>query len=161
MAQRARYPGQDASRADVGVLVERLTDGEPQSPEADVIGHLRRADRAEIDRVMALDLLAAVRRHHEAGLAISVRAPIELIEAPFQPAVALGDRLQDLEAGRNDLLADAVAGNDRDPIAPHGWVPGFQEAALAAERAFQRRQTCPRANALFHITRLATWNGKE
>ena len=86
-----------------------------------MIGHLRRADRAEIDRVMILDVLAAVRRHHQAGLAIIIGAPIELVEAPFHPALALGDRFQDLEAGRNDLLADAVARNDRDPIAPHKW----------------------------------------
>ncbi len=43
-----------------------------------------------------------------------------MVEAPFDPALALGERLQDLDARRNDLLADAVAGNDRDPIAPHG-----------------------------------------
>src|SRR3984957_13373949 len=123
MAQRARYPWQDPSRANISVLVERLAAREPQAPEADMIGPLWRADGAEIDRVMVLDLLAAIRRHHEAGLAISVGAPIELIEVPFHPALALGARLQDFEASRNDLLADAVAGNDRDPIASHGDNP--------------------------------------
>ena len=117
--QRAGYPWQNTSRANVGVLVERLADRESEAPQADVIGHVRRADRAEIDRVMVLDLLATIRRHHEPGLAISVGAPIELIEVPFHPALALGDRLQDFEASRNDLLPDAVAGNDRDPIASH------------------------------------------
>ena len=67
MAQRALNPGQYASRTNIGVLVERLADREPQAPEADVIGHVRRANRPEIDRVVARDLVAAVRRHHEAG----------------------------------------------------------------------------------------------
>src|SRR3984957_1022226 len=124
MAQRARYPGQDASRADVGVLVERLADREPQAPEADVIRHLGRADRAEIDGVMALDLRETVRRHHHAGRPIMVRSPPKMIEAPLDPALALRDRLQHLEASRNDFFADSVAGNDRDPIASHGVGSG-------------------------------------
>src|SRR5271168_962534 len=84
---------------------------------------------------MVLDLLAAVRRHHEPGLAIKVGAPVELIEAPFHPALALSDRLQDFKAGRNDLLPDAVAGNDCDPIAPHGWDPEGEETGLASRRS--------------------------
>ena len=123
LAQRARYPRQDAGGANIGVLVERLADRESEAPEADVVGHVGRADRAEIDRVMVLDLREAVRRHHDAGRAIEVRAPVERIEGEFDPAVALGEGVQDLDAGRNDLLADPVAGNDRDPIAPHLWVP--------------------------------------
>ena len=85
-----------------------------------MIGNVRRADRAEIDGVVILDLLAAVRRHHEPGLAVGIGAPVELIEAPFRPALALSERLQDLEASRNDLFANPVARNDRNPIAPHG-----------------------------------------
>ena len=93
----------------------------------------------------------------EAGRAIEVRAPIELIEAPFHPAFALGDRLQHLEARGNNFLADAVPRNDCDPIAPHAWSSGVSGSRPAAERAFRRRpKTRP-----FHITRLATWNGKE
>ena len=37
------------------------------------------------------------------------RSPIETFEGPFEPAVALCERLQDLEAGRNDLLGYAVS----------------------------------------------------
>ena len=86
---------------------------------------------------MILDLLAAVRRHHEAGLAIIVGAPVELVEAPFDAALALCDRFQDLEAGRNNFLANPVARNDRDPIAPHEgeFREGEETAAIAAERS--------------------------
>ena len=52
VAQRAGDAGQDAGRPHIGVLVERLADREPQAPQRDVIGHVGRADRAEIDRVM-------------------------------------------------------------------------------------------------------------
>ena len=79
LAQRARYPRQDAGGADVGVLVERLADREPQAPEADMVRHVGRADGAEIDRIVVFDLLAAVVRHHAAGRAIKVRAPVERV----------------------------------------------------------------------------------
>ena len=55
VAQRAGDAGQDARRAHVGVLVERLADGEPQAPQRDVVGHVGRAGRAEQDGVVALD----------------------------------------------------------------------------------------------------------
>ena len=85
-----------------------------------MVGHIRRADGAEIDCVVVLDLLEAVRRHHEAGGAIEVRSPVETVEGEFEP-LAPGDRLKRLEAGGNDLLADPIARDDRDPIAPH-WL---------------------------------------
>ena len=87
-----------------------------------MVGHLRRADRAEIDRVVVLDPIEAVGRHHQAGRAIEVRSPVEAVEGEFDPALALGDRRERLEAGGNDLLADPVARNDRDPIAPHETI---------------------------------------
>ena len=92
LAQRARYPRQDAGGTDIGILVERLADRETQAPEADVIGHLGRADGAEIDRVVILDLPQAVRGHHQAGRAVEVRAPVEAVEGEFDPALAFGDR---------------------------------------------------------------------
>src|SRR5262249_41905444 len=39
-AQRAGDAGQDAGRPDVGVLIEGLADGEPETPERDVVGDL-------------------------------------------------------------------------------------------------------------------------
>ena len=53
LAQGAGDPGQDAGRADVGVLVERLADREPQAPQRDVVRHVGGADGAEVDRVEA------------------------------------------------------------------------------------------------------------
>ena len=36
--------------------------------------------------------------------------------AEFEAAFAGSERLENLDAGGNDLLADTVAGNDRDPV---------------------------------------------
>ena len=44
-------PGRIAGRPDIGVLVERLADRQAQAPKRDVVGHVGRADRAEIDRI--------------------------------------------------------------------------------------------------------------
>ena len=123
-AQRADDPRQHAYGTDIGVLIERLADREPEAPEADMIGHVRRADRPEIDRVRAPDLIEAIGRHHQTRGPIMVRSPVEPIEGPFEPTLALSQRLEDLEAGGNDLLADAIAGNDGNPIAPHEWGSG-------------------------------------
>ena len=144
-----------------------------------MIRHLGRADRAEIDRVMVLDLLAAVRRHHEFGLAIHVGAPIELVEAPFDAALALSDCFEDFDASRNDLLADAVAGNDRDLVAPHeddplltspfgegGAGPKLQDGAnaIASDPLVERNRTpanlCAFSAAAMSMRRLAARSGR-
>ena len=50
-------PGSTRAGPHVGVLVEALADRQAQAPERDVVGHLLAADRAEEDRVEALQLL--------------------------------------------------------------------------------------------------------
>ena len=80
IAQRALNAGQDAGRADIGVLVERLADREPQAPERDVVGNVGGADRAEIDGVERLQLLPAVGGHHDAVLLVVIRSPVEGFE---------------------------------------------------------------------------------
>ena len=122
-AQRAGDAGQDARRAHVGVLVERLADGEPQSPQRDVVGNVGHAGRAEQDGVVAFDQVAAVFGHERAGLLVALRAPVEVIEGNREAAVALGAGLQHLDAGRDHLLADAVARNGRNPKRAHVRFP--------------------------------------
>ena len=55
IAQRRRDARQDLGRPHIGVLVEALADRQPQPPERDVVGHVGRADRAEIDGVEFLE----------------------------------------------------------------------------------------------------------
>ena len=122
--QRAVDPGQDARRPDVGVLVEALADLQAQAPERDVVRDVRIAGGAEQDRVLVADRGQAVLRHHRAVPAEVVAAPVEVLEREAEAAARPGERLQHLLAGRNDFLADAVAGNGRDRVGLHEGLRG-------------------------------------
>ena len=124
-AQRARHPGQQARRADVGVLIEALTDGEAQAPERDVIGDVRGADRAEVDGIKAAQPLEAVRGHHPAVPAVVGGAPVEGCDLETQLGLARAQGLEHLEPGRDHLLADAVPGNRRDAMECHLELPAW------------------------------------
>src|ERR1700679_2977053 len=125
VAQRADDAGQYARGADVGVLIERLADRQPQAPQTDMVRDVGRSDRAEIDGVVTFDLIAAVDRHHQPGGAIIVRSPVEAIAGEFEAALGSSQGREDFDSGWDDLLADAVAGDDRDSITPHGSFPVF------------------------------------
>ena len=104
---------EQAHGAQVDVLLEVAPDRDQQAPERDVVGHARKADGAEVDRVVLADLVEAVVRHHLAGLLEGLAAPVEVV--PLEGDVELAaDRLQHLDALRHHLVADAVAGNDGD-----------------------------------------------
>ena len=53
-AQRRCHAGQNAGRADVGVLVKALADRQAQAPQADMVGDVFGAHRAEINRIHRL-----------------------------------------------------------------------------------------------------------
>ena len=120
VAQRAGDAGQDARRADIGVLIERLADREPQAPQRDVVGHVGRAGRAEQDGVVIPDLVAAVLRHHDAVLLVVFGPPVEMVDLEFEIAVALRQGVQHLDACGNDFGADAVARDGCYGVRLHG-----------------------------------------
>ena len=91
--QRPGDAGQDARRAHIGVLIEALADGEPQAPERDVVGHVRRADRAEIDGIEGAKLIDPTCRHQHAMTLVMVGAPVELLDVETKPPIALGANL--------------------------------------------------------------------
>src|SRR5690348_14012064 len=109
VAQRRRYAGQDARRPYIGVLVERLADGEPQSPQRDVIWNVRVTRRAEEDGIVVADVVAAVLRHHAAMLLVVFAAPVEMVELEAEAAVAFRDGVHRLDAGGDHFGTDAVA----------------------------------------------------
>ncbi len=119
VAQRAHDARKNAGGAHIGVLVERLADGEPQSPQRDVVGHVGHAGRAEQDGVMALDQVTAVFGHERAGLLVARRAPVEMIEGEREVAVARGAGVERLDAGSDHFAADAVSGDCRDAVRAH------------------------------------------
>ena len=74
-------------------------------------------------------LLAEEERHPELLHLFKTRI-VEPRRALLRQALAAGDRRERLEAGGDDLLADPVARNDRDPITPHGM--GSEQADATA-----------------------------
>lgn len=77
-AQRALDARQQAMRADVGILHERLADRQQQAVQRDGIGHLRRpADGAEQDGVETAQGLDAVFGYHTADLLVEGAGPRE------------------------------------------------------------------------------------
>src|SRR5688572_6513921 len=81
-----------------------------------MIRHLGRADRAEEDGVELLEPVEPAFRDVAPGVEVALRAPIEMLELE---AKSVGDAAQNLDARRNDLVADAVARNGGDSVGVH------------------------------------------
>ena len=75
--------------------------------------------RTEVDRVAVGELRQAVLGHHPAVLQVPLARPGELDALESEAARQLGRPVEDAEALGDDLPADAVAGDDRDPMVPH------------------------------------------
>ena len=123
--QRGVDARQDAGRTHIGVLVQTLTDLQPQAPQGDVIRHIGIPCRTEQDGVLVAQRIQPIFRHHDAVLAIVVGAPVEILELEFEIRAGSGNRLQHLATRRNHFFADAVPGNGGDAISFHGlhsWI---------------------------------------
>ena len=88
-----------------------------------MIRHVRRAGGAEQDGVVFPDLVAAILGHHDAVLLVVLGTPVEMIDLELKTAVALGQRVQDLDAGGNDFGADPVARDRCDGVGLHEISP--------------------------------------
>src|SRR5262249_11166264 len=119
MARRGGGAGQNAGGPHIGVLVEGLANGEPQSPKRNVIRNLGVAGGAEQNGVVVPDQIETIFRHHAAVLLVVFAAPIEVIELEREPAVTLGNGVHDLHASRDDFRADTVTGNSCDLVGFH------------------------------------------
>jgi hypothetical protein len=89
-----------------------------------VVGNVGVAGRAEQDRVVIADLLAAVLGHHAPVFLVILAAPAEVIELEGESPFALGQRPQDFDSGVDDFRTDAVAGNGCDLVGLHGLLLG-------------------------------------
>ena len=84
-----------------------------------MVRHTGEAHGAQQDRIELAQHLDAVLRHHAAGLAVGLAAPVEML--PVEADAETPARgLQHPHRFRHDLVADAVAGNDRNSIVRHG-----------------------------------------
>ncbi len=135
VGERRRNARHQPHRAQIDVLVELAPDFYERAPQGNVIGDLGRpADRTEIDRVVLADLRLPVLRHHLAVLFVIVPgSEVEMVEMHGN-AVLFRGRFQHAQAFRDHFLADAVTGNDRDPIllfgAAHREFPCLHWAGL-------------------------------
>ena len=118
VGERRAYALEQLGRAQIDVLVEAPPDGNQHVPQRDVVRHSRHADRAEIDRIELGQPVEPVFGHDPAGLLVGRAIPVEPgeiernVETPRR-------RFDDADAFRHDLGADAVPGDDRDPVPAH------------------------------------------
>ncbi len=109
-------PGEQPHRAQVDVLLKAAPQRDQEAPQRHMVGHVGMADGAEKDRIEQPQPVEPVGRHHLTGLDIGLAAPVEF--APFErEAKAPGRPLHHRNAFRHHFAPDAVAGDDRDPIA--------------------------------------------
>ncbi len=117
VGERARHARHQPHRPQIDVLIEFAAEQDQRAPQRDVVGHaVRHADGAEIDGVVLADLVFPILRHHAAVLFVIVATgEIEIVE-PQLEAEFLRRGFEDAHALGHDLLANAVAGNDRDAV---------------------------------------------
>ena len=113
--QRRGHARHQAHRAQIDVLVEFAPELQQRPPQRNVVRHgVRPADGAEEDRVVAADLRLPVVRHHLPVFGVVVAGgEVEAVESKVDVEF-VGGCFQHAQALRHDLLADAVAGDDRD-----------------------------------------------
>jgi hypothetical protein len=118
--QRTRHTQHEAHRAQIDVLIELTAKQQQRAPERNMVGHgVGPADCAEIDRIMATDLVFPVGGHHGAVARVVVAAcEIEVIEGQVDPEAARRN-FEDPQALGHDFLADSVARNDRNLVCCH------------------------------------------
>ena len=80
-----------------------------------MVGHVRPADRAEQDRIGLREAIHAVGGHHGAGLLIGLARPVVVGEFQAEAEAARGG-VKNLQRLGHRLLADAVTGDNRDPM---------------------------------------------
>ena len=84
-----------------------------------MVRHAGEAHGAEQDRIEGTQQLDPVRRHHPAGLAVGLAAPVEMLPVEADIEAPAGG-LQHPHRLGHDLPADAVAGDHRNPVVRHG-----------------------------------------
>ena len=139
-AQRRFNAPQQPHRAQVDVLLELPTNRNEQTPKRHVVRHAGESHGAEEDRVEAANGVEAALGHHRARCRIALAAPVEVFPLEAD-AEAAGDRIENANALRHRLLADAVAGNDGDAMGSgHGFVSGDVVRGIVARELAHRFQ---------------------
>ena len=94
-----------------------------------MIGDAGKADGTEKNCIVTAISIESVRRHHCAAFGVAPAAPIEGVPGKTQ-AEPLTHGVEHAYPFGDDFLADAVAGNGRDPKALHSQIAFHSESAL-------------------------------
>src|SRR5262249_15625537 len=127
------------------ILLKAAANRDQQTPQREVIGNVRMADRAEKDGIEGAQMLDSIFGHHAAGLDIASAAPVEMapLELKSEP---LSGCFQRADSFGNDLVADTVAGNHRDFVRFHRTAPGCGSASGLAKASSRRAGFNPRSS---------------
>ena len=104
--------------ADVGVLVEGAADGEQQTVQRDVVRDFGVADGAEQDGFGPAEIVEETFRRHAAVGEVIIRAPV-IVGVIEREAVFGLQGGEDAFGFWEDFLADAIAGDDGNPVSVH------------------------------------------
>jgi len=108
VSQRTLNAGQKLNRPQIDILVEVLPDREDHLAYADVVRHIRMADRPKINRVVFFQNIQRVIRHTLTVLQIKFRAPWKLVNRKFECIDHLAHFLKHLYTFRYYLLSHAI-----------------------------------------------------
>src|SRR5260221_6772925 len=111
-----------------------------------MVRHIRRGDGAEKDGVELLQGRQTIGRHHHAVFLVIIRSPVESLEIELDIAKPLLQAAEHLDAGGDDLGADAVGGNGGNRIFTHYslrhhmsvvqcWIAASARTELRCDRA--------------------------
>src|ERR1700760_1902506 len=101
-----------------------------------MVRYVRPADGTEQDRIGLCETLHAISRHHRTGLLVGLARPVVMREVEAETEAPRGS-IQYLQRLGHGLLADAVAGDDCDPVRLcHGLSPSpsmsYQRMVISA-----------------------------
>jgi len=123
VGQRRGNAGHQPRGPQVDVLVELAADLDQRSPYRFVVRHeVRRTHGAEVDGIVAANLLLPVLGHHRAVAYVVPAAPVEVIEGQRDAELA-ADLIEDAQPFRHDFSTDSVAGNHGNAMAAHWRAP--------------------------------------
>ena len=106
-----------------------------------MVGDVRVADRAKIDRIGGAQPGQPVRRHETAVLAVPVGAPVIVVDGQPEATVARRHGVQHFQAGTDHLGADAISRDGGDAVFSHRLVsffPDVSNRAIAGNSAQQQ-----------------------
>jgi len=100
------------------------------------VSHVGETDGAEENGVCLLALVKSFLRERDAGLLVMRRATFEVAEVEGQTPESFTQDVENLQAGSNDLGADAVAREDGDVEA---WVSSHPLDSSSSSRQTDNR----------------------